>query len=176
MSLKHQGQVLAHYRPWILAEAREINGGPGWRVQDLAQEGWIEMWARLSTDSWNKRLPQDLALKLHARDRMKTVRRNWLSMKNSIAEPPSTSFGDSPMDELLWTTSLGEVEWAYHHGEIHRVICEQLSPREREYVYLRFWCGYQLPEMRAHFGYNPSTLWKTARAKLSEALSSLVSV
>lgn len=166
--------LLARYRPWILTVARDLNGGPGWRVQDLAQEGWIEMWVRLSTDTWNKRFPLDLALKNHARDRMKTVLRNWRAMKTSIAEPQNMSFGDSPMDELLMTETLGEAEWAYHHGEIHRAICELLTPREREYVYLRFWCGYQLPQMRAHFGYNPSSLWRTSRVKLQEVLKSLV--
>ncbi|MGE3487415.1 MAG: sigma-70 family RNA polymerase sigma factor [Nitrospira sp.] len=169
--------LLMHYRGWILSVAMDLTRRDGWRAQDLAQEGWIEMWRRVKEGRWNKRMPLDLALKVAAKDRMQTVLRNWRSMKN----PAVTRV---PLDELLQThdslvealglaETLAGVEWAYHHGEIYRVISEVLSQREREYVILRFWCGYRLPEMREWFGYNPSSLWRTARSKLREALGSL---
>ena len=170
-----QEQLLKHYRPWILAVARDINGSPGWRIQDLAQEAWIEIWRRLTEDTWNKKLPLDLALKLHAKDRMRTVFRSWQTTTSQANQPSVDQ--DWQLEEILnLATTLDNLEWAYHRGQIYRVMNEVLSAREREYVYLRFWCGYQLPQMRAHFGYNPSSLWRTARTKLGEALISLVSV
>ena len=73
---------------------------------------------------------------------------------------------------LFPVLALGRIELAYHHGEIAQAL-DGLTPREREYVFLRFWCGWKLPQMREHFGYEPSALWRKARPKLTLALAHL---
>jgi DNA-directed RNA polymerase specialized sigma24 family protein len=149
----------------------------GWRIADLAQEGWIEMWRR--SQNLKPGYPIDLQLKMAATDRMRTVLRNWRSVKNQPGLSLDGLLEDRLQDDILTELGLTDhllgVELAYHHGEIYAAL-NDLSPREREYVVLRFWCGYRLPQMRAHFGYEPSALWRTARVKLQEALGSLQTI
>lgn len=67
---------------------------------------------------------------------------------------------------------------AYHHGEIAQAL-DSLTPRQREYVELRFWRGMEHPELEAHFGYNPGSLWSAkkggARVRLAKELAHLAS-
>jgi DNA-directed RNA polymerase specialized sigma24 family protein len=67
---------------------------------------------------------------------------------------------------------LPDIEWAYHQGEIWHAL-DALSPREKEYVTMRFRQGQPLSELKNHFGYDPSGLWHTARPKLAKELAHL---
>lgn len=157
-------ELLASYRPWLRTTARRaLNGRPG--SEDLAQEMWIAMWRALADQTV---APQDFWLKRQALLRMKTCLRDWhdpMKHRQHVFTHDVTEVADLPAE-------LGTVELAYHHGEIHAAL-DRLSPREREYVALRFWGGLNYPELAEHFGYRPTNLWRTARPKLAEALEHL---
>lgn len=66
---------------------------------------------------------------------------------------------------------------AYHRGQIVQAL-DKLSPAQKRYVVLRFWCGFVGNELTAVFGYEPGSLWTSkkngAREKLREELAHLV--
>lgn len=171
--------LLRAYRPWLRKVASGMTSGPV--VEDLAQEGWIALWqAYRSLDT--AKAPADWWLKKKAHGRMLTlVTRDWRTQKaqtwgipagqaRSSTDEEMATLGPSVWDELL--VELPDVEMAYHAGEIAAAL-DRLTPRQREYVMLRFWHGYRLPEMRAHFGYEPSALWRDAKKALSASLAHL---
>lgn len=67
---------------------------------------------------------------------------------------------------------LDGIEVAYHAGEIVRAL-DVLTPAQRKYVIARFWGGQTKAELRDLFGYDPSSLWRTAKPRLQDRLSYL---
>lgn len=67
---------------------------------------------------------------------------------------------------------LDSVSVAYHAGEIYDAL-EVLTPAQRKYVVARFWGGMSSSELTAHFGYDPSSLWRDAKPKLQLQLADL---
>lgn len=166
-------ELLTRYRPWL----RRVAAGmtiPD-QVEDLAQEGWVALWRALR--SWNRRDPLDYWVKRKATERMLTlVQRDWQTRKALLDVPaghPAHAEVDPVWDQLR--VALPDIEGAYHHGEIHQAIAA-LTPREKEYVYLRFWGDYRKPDMIGHFGYEPSGVWRSARRKLADTLAHLAPV
>ena len=128
-----------------------------------------------ASQSYNGRMPLQGWLKKKAKGRMLDAVRNWSSGPGTL----NVSAGHPDVDDpgLLWdslTAELPALEMAYHRGEINTAL-NALTPREREYVHLRFWRGYRNPQMIAHFGYEPHALWGTARPKLAGRLAHLAS-
>jgi RNA polymerase sigma factor (sigma-70 family) len=159
--------LLEQYRPWLTKVAHGM-ASPD-RATELVQEGWIELWK--ATKTWDGKSPLDWWLKYKARGRMVlmvTVR--WKAAKEAQYVP-----ADDDWFEQALTVSLDGIELAYHHGEIQHAL-NQLTPREREYVYLRFWRGWQKPQLIGFFGYEPNGLWRTARTKLKASLAHLGAV
>jgi RNA polymerase sigma factor (sigma-70 family) len=158
-------------RPWLTKLAKafmRINGVLSW--EDLAQEGWVAMWK--AHQRWNGTGDVTMWLKANARWRMKTIlsrRRDDMAVD-----------WDVNSDDEIWQLASGdvvdEVMDAYHSGEIMAAI-DKLSPKQREYVMLRFYMGYEHPQLEAHFGYNPGALWSSkkngARYKLMQELEHL---
>jgi DNA-directed RNA polymerase specialized sigma24 family protein len=68
-----------------------------------------------------------------------------------------------------------DVTLAYHEGEIAEAIGD-LTPRQQEFVRLRFWEGLSFPELTEYFGYEPNGLLASARKKLRERLRHLKDV
>jgi DNA-directed RNA polymerase specialized sigma24 family protein len=140
------------------------------RVEDLAQEGWIAIWK--ATQTWcEDKAPQDWWLKRKAHNRMlMLVNRDWQTVKAT----QDRTVGNAH-DVELWSSLTAEligVEMAYHEGELLQAL-NCLTSREREYVVLRFWGGYRKQDMIAHFGYEPTGLWRRAKIKLKETLKHL---
>lgn len=174
--------LLEAYRPWLRKVASGMTA-PG-MVEDLAQEGWIALWQAYRSLDTDK-APADWWLKKKAHGKMLTlVGRDWQTGKARAAGIPAGQPGHedvadgqpvpSVWDELLPAADLIDgADWAYHHGDIAAAL-DRLTPREREYVVLRFWHGYQLPEMKRHFGYDPSGLWRRAKETLRGPLRHLV--
>lgn len=86
--------------------------------------------------------------------------------------------GDHGFEHLLAAADLvDQVALAYHRGEIMQAL-DALSPAQKRYVVLRFWCGYVTSELKTVFGYEPGSLWTSkrngARDKLREQLAHLV--
>lgn len=168
-------ELLKSYRPWLRKVASGMVTGPA--VEDLAQEGWIALWRAWLV--WRKEgeggAPLDWWLKKKAHGRMLTlVTRDWQTQKAQAWGIPAgaATVTDEPSvwDELL--VDLPEVELAYHHGEIAEAL-DELTARQREYVVLRFWHGYRGAEMKQHFGYEPSALWRDAKKALISSLRHL---
>lgn len=156
--------LLKEYRPWLLKVAAGMTSPD--RVDDLAQEGYIALWKAIKT--WDGKTPLDYWAKFKARGRMiEMVTVRWKTAKEAQYVP-----ADDDWFAQALTVSLDGIELAYHEGEILQAL-NQLTPREREYVYLRFWRGLQKPQLVGHFGYEPNGLWRTARAKLQVSLAHL---
>ncbi len=161
----NERELLLSYRPWLRAIATRMQP---LRAEEIAQEGWIAIWRAVQSHD-AEFAPQDFWLKKNALDRMRSVLRDYQAQLRDWRQ--QVLVGDLT---AIWEgeEALLEMDLAYHHGEIAQAL-HSLTPREREYVFLRFWHGYRKPEMIAHFGYEPNGLWRTARPKLAEALAHL---
>lgn len=107
--------------------------------------------------------------------RMQAVVRDWHAKKRNSRSTVSVGLPASMADHDVWTqlsADLGNIELAYHHGEIADAI-SKLTKKEREYVYCRFWLGMKLPELTEHFGYVPGPLWQRGKKKLQKELAHL---
>lgn len=165
-------EILEHYRPWL----RKVAAGmttPA-RAEELAQEGWIALW-RAHRD-YDGSAPLDWWLKRKAHGRMlMLVGRDWQTVKATQDIAAGHPTAEEPAVWGRLAVDLGSIEFAYHAGEILDAI-NRLTPREREYVFLRFWCGWRQPQMVAHFGYEPNGLWRTSRMKLRGGLAHLAAL
>lgn len=165
----NEHDLLNSYRPWLRVVAARMTTPD--KSEDLAAEGWVAMWRAYG--SYDGRAPLDYWLKHVAQQRMISVRRNYAAVKNTMHQLSGLPHADDEVS--VWDglrVELPEIEVAYHQGEIYAAL-NALTPREREYVLLRFWHGYRAPQMREHFGYAPHALWTTARPKLASSLEHL---
>jgi RNA polymerase sigma factor (sigma-70 family) len=85
---------------------------------------------------------------------------------------------DQGFESLLTAADLvDQIILAYHRGQIVQAL-DTLSPAQKRYVVLRFWCGYVGNELTTVFGYEPGSLWTSkkngAREKLRKELAHLV--
>lgn len=157
-------------RPWLTRVAKglcRINGVVSW--EDLAQEGCIAMWK--AHQRFNGHGDLTMWLKANARWRMKTA------IKGKTDEQ-AHDWSVNELEVLLGAEeSLAGIEVAYHEGEIMQAI-NNLTPKQREYVLLRFYAGFQTPQLTEHFGYDPGALWTSkrngARMKLARQLAHLI--
>lgn len=179
-------EILRPYMPWLRTVACNLLGYTDVGVQDLMQEGYIEMWKALRR--YNAAAgPLDYWLKFKASNRMKTIairarehpERVPASLNQTVySDPTPVELGDI-LEDLGAAELLETVDLAYHHGEIAAAI-NALSPQQRRYVIARFWLGLTGNEMIALgvFAYDPSGLWNSkrngARWKLEEELKHLV--
>ncbi len=167
------------------------------RVEDVAQEGRVALWRAFKDGH-----PYPVEV---AKSRMKQM--SWYPHKNpptgSVHEgnryEPTGSYSIHAPEEggqdaltlfLGMVDQLGAVEIAYHRGEIMAAL-QSLTPKQRAYVYARFWCGMDTvagsrneglrlaKEMNPQVNDRSGVLWsgnKTttgARERLAEALSHL---
>lgn len=154
---------LESFRPWLLKVAQSLVGPK--EAEDVAQEGWLYMWR--TEGQHNPALsPKNYWMKQKAYSRMLNVRR---SLKNKMDK---VVFVEEYEDPLMMEWLRPDLENIYHNREVLAAIMA-LTPREREYVYLRFWRGYQMPQLREHFGYEPNAAWTLAKRKLQKSLSHL---
>lgn len=191
---------------WLMTVARDLVGARGnLRVEDLVQEGRIEMWRAISEHDPGKGDLRPWML-FRARRRMggmafrdqpqtghtREVGRPEVKVVTSVEEQVSHyEGGGEDVVAMIFglVDSIEGVEIAYHQGEILAAVAA-LTPKQRTYVYARFWCGmdptdgmHMNPGMRAARAANPITrrdvLWtgnKTttgAKERLAEALAHL---
>lgn len=104
-----------------------------------------------------------------------SVQRRQLDIDTPIGEPGSLdALKDAGFDGPDRAVGLlDRVVQAYMDGEIWAAL-DVLTPNERKYVVLRFWEGYDPTELKQAFGYNPSSIWVTARERLRPALEVLL--
>lgn len=165
-------ELLRSYRPWLRAVAPCMcGGGLRGRDEELAAEGWVAMWLAYRSHDPDK-APADFWLKHKALDRMRTVVRDWTAQQR---DPNKLTLMADIEDMWDVEAKAFDLDWAYHHGEVLQAL-NALTPREREYVYVRFWLGWQKPELISHFGYEPSGLWTSGKRKLRSSLAHLATV
>ena len=170
MTEPKEKQALERWRPYVHALARELLfENESAFLEDLAQEGWIAIWKELR----NNRTPE--YLKQCARHRMWGVLRDVRAKKRDHRR--SMPVGSSKEIDIIGalTVDLGDVEIAYHQGELVEAI-NRLTPRQRDYVILRFWCGYSYPQLTEYFGYDPSEIWRSSKLQLRRKLAHLANV
>lgn len=176
-------ETIADFERWLHAVAnRLLPRSSEEDHQDLVQEGRVAMWRALATFDESKGARASWLVRA-AEMRMKDVA--WgkgqpfgheaVRGSRGVEMGPSTDeLSDDQVEALL-----GYVEEAFHDGEVLRIIRERLSPRQQEYVFLRFWGGLD-PSSRA-----PATMalvaqfpvlserwhWQRAKPILAEALA-----
>ena len=181
-------EILRPYLPWLRTVAGNLLGFDSPGIQDLMQEGYIEMWKALKRYD-AKAGPLDYWLKFKASNRMKTIairahdhpEREPAYLDEPVYSDPAAtvSLGDL-IEDLGASELLDKIDIAYHHGEIAAAI-DRLSPQQKRYVIARFWLGLTGNEMiqLGVFGYDPSALWNSprngARLKLRQELAHLAS-
>ncbi len=155
--------IKAHER-WLYATAYDLSPGQNVHIEDLVQEGRISMWHAIQTHD-ESLSPLSPWLYRHALRRMRHVA--WkdgapTGHTRQAGRPevrPSTSIeaeaahhsseeGGSAHDVVAMlfglVDTIDEIEIAYHHGEIMGAL-QALTPKQRAYVYARFWCGIDAP-------------------------------
>jgi RNA polymerase sigma factor (sigma-70 family) len=160
------------------------------RADDLAQEAWIALWLATRTYDGRDGVALDYWLMRNAHDRMRVMIRHWTAQcrdmrRTELAGDPwekIDAYSDNHTREFtgtatdtVWvelTTDLVGIENAYHYGEIAHAMAE-LTPRQREYIYLRYCQGLDTSELTAHFGYPPKTVGQQARKNLAKSLAHL---
>lgn len=174
------GDQLSAYESWLHHRAHQMIQGTQLRPDaqdhdDLVQHGLIAMWRALqSFDEDKGALPAWLTMK--ATGAMKDALRPAPTKRQATTE---LVVDDELTPEALveYPDLLANVVRAYHRGEVAKAM-DVLTPKQREYVRLRFWEGKGTRELTAHFGYDPSGLWNSkkngAKYKLQEALGHLV--
>ncbi len=164
---------LSEFDKYVTRRARRIlpNGrihpGTAHDSDDLEQIGRIGAWRTGSPD-----LPlQVLAAKQDMIDAVKPAQKHTLYQGYRLGTAEDTDeyvnatyATDDAMDDLVIA--------AYHAGELHKAI-SNLSPRQREYVQLRFFKQLSQPEIAERFGYDPRGLWRVCRARLLAQLEHL---
>lgn len=178
-------KILQDYEGWLYREARKLSSS-GDLVDDLVQEGRVAMWKALQTfDAARGALPAWLTYK--AKNRMLTcVTENlWEGTarktgNNSLKVNPTPVVADTIVVHLKEDYSHSEnLDLSYHSAEIVEAV-NALTPKQREYVYFRFWRSMTGSDMVKEFGYNPNGLWaaKTsgAKARLKSKLAHLEAV
>lgn len=104
-----------------------------------------------------------------------SVQRKRLGIDTEIAEPGSLqALKDAGYDAPGREEGLLEmIVQAYMYGEVSQAL-GVLTANERRYVDLRFWEGYTPAELRKAFGYDPASIWRTAKVRLRPVLEELL--
>lgn len=140
---------------------------------DIAQEGAVAWWLASTKDQVSGSIN---FYKQASRWRMKNVViRGSLTGSptphscRNMAQPVAS---DSAVWSRLNSETLKNAELAYHKAEVQQII-KSLTPRQQEYVRLRFWAGYSTPMLNEHFGYVTSPLWTRIKNRLAPKLEHL---
>lgn len=139
---------MAEWEGFIRSYAFRVCADPS-RREDVAQEGRVALWkAKTEGHDW----PVEVA-----KSRMKQIA--WYPHRNppvgsvhegnryepqtlSVQAAASNTETDEGFVEAIFgmVDTLGDVEWAYHAGEIADALAS-LTEKQRAYVYARFWMG-----------------------------------
>lgn len=163
-----QNPSIEPYWKWALMEARSysnITTDPA-AIQDLAQEAWIAIWTELDKANREGREVNDSYLKRKGKWTILSI----IRAPKMLAEVPVDT------DEFHLVAPVGETpDLARHTSEIHAAIRE-LTPRQQEYVYLRFWRELAVKTELAALGFGRPIWYRTpdgARARLRARLAHL---
>lgn len=186
MTEMKQRELIEHWSPWLRSVARRFPPMMPSRIEDLAQEGWIAIWRGLQI--LDTKSPEDMPdsidkwLKRCAVNRMHNVVNSWTCEGRnaytaigidyqSLDNPTETT---SPFYDALYaalSVNLGDIEMAYHHGEIMDAI-NRLPKAQKAYVLRKFWHGWSPTALDIYFN-DAKYTWRAAKTQLSEELAHL---
>ena len=174
-------RFVRQWESWIWKTARDIC----WpnhmdKIDDVRQEGRIALWhghtephalrnaeRRMRSFAFGRR-PQTG----HTRG----AGGEGMDVQQVVVLDAPVNEGVTVMDLLAAVDLLGEIEIAYHHGEIMQAI-NSLPDEHREYLYRRFWEGWNDSEIARSMGVSTSGMhnrWvRTIRPALIERLQHL---
>lgn len=153
--------VLANYEKWVVRKAADMTADRELQ-KDLAQVGRIAIWeACKSFNGMSGSLPSWVTFKARnaMRDHFSTPK--WGRVSDDVPADHTDPL-DAAWSRMVKDRSNHDNDWIAHRREVVAAI-NTLSPRQREYVYLRFFCDYKAPELRKHFGYDPQGLWSSPK-------------
>lgn len=158
--------LLRSYQPWLrTVAANALASRPAW-IEDLAQEGLIALWLAYRDFDPSRGTPLDYWLKFKARGAMLQVIRNVGAQKRDTQREVLT--GDA---RLLDVRVALPIERDVVADERVLRAVRGLARRQREYAFLRFWCGWREPELVEHFGYGPSGIWRLLKRNTLRTLA-----
>jgi DNA-directed RNA polymerase specialized sigma24 family protein len=178
LDLNDERGLLLYFRPWLRLVAMRFPQMMPSRNEDLAQEGWIAIWRGIQTlkeKSIDKR-PDDIELWLKrcATNRMANVVNSWKAQSRDVYNTTFVDFNAEWDDGATWaahlalTTDLGDVEIAYHYGEILKAV-NRLPRSQRQYVIRKFWYRWAPTSLDLYFT-NSRKTWKDAKDTLASEL------
>ena len=103
---------------------------------------------------------------------MRDVFSQWIAASRNIYVTHSVDM--TPANDWLreaLRTDLGDIEEAYHHGEIMRAI-DRLPRTQRQYVIRKFWYCWNPTALDLYFT-NHRKVWREAKTTLSKELAHL---
>ena len=185
----YEEEFLSEYEGWLRAVVGRMIGYADPRFDDAVQEARVELWRAYrelesdpnriaySRQRAKRRIGQYLFHDKPQTGHTRLVGRPEVKTTALLDKPVGDPAGPATLGDLLLAAdALGDVEWAYHHGEIMEAL-SGLSAQNREYVLRRFWMGYNDSEVARELGVSTSGMhnrWvRTIRPRLVEALSHL---
>lgn len=183
-------EQVANYRKWSHFMAGKFVNASSLTYDDLVQESMIEIWKVLKKKDQD--VPATYLTKAAKYKMISIVQGKPMTGGDSTPGPKSrpkelnVDWQEEP-DEGQWSWTsllaapdlLSAVELAYHEGEILKALNE-LEPRDRQYVYSRFWEGKTDTEIAAELEVSNKYLggrWKKqVRPKLLASLSHLAAL
>jgi DNA-directed RNA polymerase specialized sigma24 family protein len=166
----NETELLQSFRPWLRTVAAGFPETQPSRVEELAQEGWIAVWRAISQNKDGR--PLEPFLKQCAINRMRDVFRQWTAANRNVYMTHSVDM--TPGEINLWDvlqTNLGDIEEAYHHGEIMQAV-SRLPKAQRQYVIRKFWHCWDPTALDLYFT-NHRKVWREAKTTLSKELAHL---
>lgn len=166
----NETELLQSFRPWLRTVAAGFPETQPSRVEELAQEGWIAVWRAISKNKDDR--PLEPFLKQCAINRMRDVFSQWTAASRNVYMTHSVDM--TPGEINLWEalcTDLGDIEEAYHHGEIMQAV-NQLPKAQRQYVIRKFWYCWDPTALDLYFT-NHKRVWQEAKSTLSKQLAHL---
>lgn len=178
LDLDNEVELLLYFRPWLRLVVMRFPQMMPSRNEDLAQEGWIAIWRSIQVlkDKAIEDRPDDIELWLKrcAVNRMTNVVNSWKAQSRDVYNTTFVDFNTEWDDGASWaahlalTTDLGDVEVAYHHGEILKAV-NRLPRSQRQYVIRKFWYCWAPTSLDLYFT-NSRKTWKDAKSALAGEL------
>lgn len=173
--------LLESQRAWLYVVARNLSKQQPERIEDLCQEGWVAAWRAMSTYDAERGASLRWYMRKKAKLRMLEVimgNEAWLGREQRTrGTGKQQDAAIDPMEgEYLDAMSVGDnidaLLLAYHEGEIQAAL-ERLTPKQREYVYRRFWLNEGVNDIKRAMSTNTSTMWANAKKTLVKELAHL---
>jgi DNA-directed RNA polymerase specialized sigma24 family protein len=145
-------EFVADMNDWLRRRALLFCGsGSHLRFDDAVQEGRIELWRTYRETGDSQQAMARASVRMKAVAFNVGVRMTGEAPRERYTAPQEADSLDRPVGEfetlgdlIEAAGALDDVEWAYHHGEILAAF-NALTPKQRQYVYARFWCGIDMP-------------------------------